>query len=183
MISASLPEITDRKFIDECVSEHNRARSSVTPAASDMLYMVSRMGTDYLSNGLITSINSNCFWFLPIQTWDENLAVTARAWASECLFEHNPHLQEGHLLNLDFSFVGENIWIGYPPSSFSVAKAMKKWMDEKQDYDYNSNTCTKVCGHYTQVCLGTWDISTWGALAVLFVGLVMQRKRLPHLYF
>lgn len=38
--SASLPEISDVKFIDECVREHNRARSGVSPPASDMLYMV-----------------------------------------------------------------------------------------------------------------------------------------------
>lgn len=38
--SVSLPQITDGKFIEECVSEHNRARSSVSPAASNMLYMV-----------------------------------------------------------------------------------------------------------------------------------------------
>lgn len=38
--SVALPEITDRKFIDECVREHNKARSSVSPPASDMLYMV-----------------------------------------------------------------------------------------------------------------------------------------------
>lgn len=50
--SVSLPEITDGKFIDECVREHNRARSSVRPAASNMLHMVGRMGTSkshYLS--------------------------------------------------------------------------------------------------------------------------------------
>ncbi|XP_022604712.1 glioma pathogenesis-related protein 1 isoform X3 [Seriola dumerili] len=38
--SVVLPEITDGKFIDECVREHNRARSSVNPPASDMLHMV-----------------------------------------------------------------------------------------------------------------------------------------------
>lgn len=94
--------------------------------------------------------------FLPIQTWDENLALTAREWASRCVFEHNPNLQQGHLLNLKFSSVGENIWTGYPPSIFNVATAMKKWNDEKEAYDYNSNTCTKICGHYTQVCLGRY---------------------------
>lgn len=36
----TIPEITDESFIDECVRGHNRARSSVRPAASDMLYMV-----------------------------------------------------------------------------------------------------------------------------------------------
>ncbi|XP_038595080.1 GLIPR1-like protein 1 isoform X2 [Micropterus salmoides] len=38
--SVSLLEITDEKFIDECVKEHNWARSSVKPPSSDMLYMV-----------------------------------------------------------------------------------------------------------------------------------------------
>lgn len=38
--SVVLPEITYQKFIDECVREHNAARSSVRPPASDMLYMV-----------------------------------------------------------------------------------------------------------------------------------------------
>lgn len=41
---AVLPEITDEGFMDECVREHNRARSSVVPAASDMLYMVGLTG-------------------------------------------------------------------------------------------------------------------------------------------
>lgn len=36
----TLPEITDEAFIDECVRGHNQARSSVAPAASDMLRMV-----------------------------------------------------------------------------------------------------------------------------------------------
>lgn len=39
-----LPEISKEAFIDECVREHNRARSSVVPAASDMLYMVGLTG-------------------------------------------------------------------------------------------------------------------------------------------
>lgn len=60
--SVSLPEIADGKFIAECEAEHNRARSSVRPPASDMLYMVGMMGTSascFLSiinkwHGLIT---------------------------------------------------------------------------------------------------------------------------------
>ncbi|KAK4849585.1 hypothetical protein QYF36_026341 [Acer negundo] len=32
-------------------------------------------------------------------------------------------------------------------------QAVQMWVNEKSDYDYNSNTCApgKVCGHYTQV--------------------------------
>lgn len=38
--SVKLPQISDRAFIDECVTEHNKARTSVSPPASNMLYMV-----------------------------------------------------------------------------------------------------------------------------------------------
>uniref|UniRef100_A0A3Q3JEJ0 SCP domain-containing protein n=1 Tax=Monopterus albus TaxID=43700 RepID=A0A3Q3JEJ0_MONAL len=121
--SVLLPEITDGKFIEECIREHNRARSSVTPPANKMFYM----------------------------TWDEGLAITARAWAKYCVFEHNIHLKDTRRMHPTFSSVGENIWVGYPPSSFSVKIAIENWVNEKQYYNYNSNTCSKVCGHYTQV--------------------------------
>ncbi|KAG7320653.1 hypothetical protein KOW79_016506 [Hemibagrus wyckioides] len=61
-----LPDITDQQFIESCVNEHNRARASVNPPASNMRYM----------------------------TWDESLAVLARSWARGCLFQHN--LQRKH---------------------------------------------------------------------------------------
>ncbi|KAG8005766.1 GLIPR1-like protein 1 [Nibea albiflora] len=121
--SDSLPGITDAKFIDDCVSEHNRARSSVNPPASDMLYM----------------------------TWDEGLAITARAWARHCIFEHNIYLDEVRRVHPTFDSVGENLGIGSPPSSFSVERVIQNWVDEKQHYNYNLNRCTATCGHYTQV--------------------------------
>uniref|UniRef100_A0A668AMG5 GLI pathosis related 1 n=1 Tax=Myripristis murdjan TaxID=586833 RepID=A0A668AMG5_9TELE len=121
--SISLPDITNRTFIDECVQEHNKARSSVSPGASNMLYM----------------------------TWDEGLAITARAWARNCLFEHNIHLGEVHRMHPVFPSVGENIWAAYPPSTFTVTSAINSWVNEKQYYSYNAKSCTNVCGHYTQV--------------------------------
>ncbi|XP_026182866.1 glioma pathogenesis-related protein 1 [Mastacembelus armatus] len=121
--SVLLPEVNDQKFIAQCVNEHNTARSSVRPPASNMLYM----------------------------TWDEGLAITARAWAKQCVFEHNIHLKDARRMHPIFLSVGENIWAGYPPSLFNVSRAIKKWVDEKQDYNYRANTCTNVCGHYTQV--------------------------------
>lgn len=35
----------------------------------------------------------------------------------------------------------------------SGTSAVAMWVNEKVDYNYNSNTCAtnKVCGHYTQV--------------------------------
>lgn len=87
---------------------------------------------------------------LLVQTWDEDLARTARVWARSCAFEHSADVSRTHP---NFSSVGENIWAGYPPSKFDVTGALKLWVDEKQHYSYGSNDCTKVCGHYTQVCV------------------------------
>ncbi|KAM4615361.1 GLIPR1-like protein 1 [Polymixia lowei] len=121
--SVSLPEISDRKFIDDCVQTHNKARSSVQPPASDMLYM----------------------------TWDEGLAVTARAWARNCDFRHNVHLRDVRRMHPTFPSVGENIWAGHPASSFTVKSAVDLWVGENKSYAYRENRCSRVCGHYTQV--------------------------------
>ncbi|XP_064877492.1 GLIPR1-like protein 1 isoform X1 [Oncorhynchus nerka] len=123
------PGITDKKFIDDCVRIHNDNRSSVNPPARNMLYM----------------------------TWDEGLAVTARAWARHCDFQHNIYLKEVRRVHPVFSSVGENIWAGYPPSTFSVMQAMDFWVKEVNDYSYQSNACKpgKMCGHYTQVVWAT----------------------------
>uniref|UniRef100_A0A8B9HUM0 GLIPR1 like 1 n=1 Tax=Astyanax mexicanus TaxID=7994 RepID=A0A8B9HUM0_ASTMX len=113
-------DITDLPFIKTCVTEHNQHRANVQPAASNMRYM----------------------------TWDEGLAVTARAWARKCLFIHNTHLKEGGRVHPVFSSVGENLWAG---THFSVQGAIKSWADEVKDYSYSTMTCKQVCGHYTQV--------------------------------
>ncbi|CAN9508070.1 unnamed protein product [Ophioblennius macclurei] len=120
--SSKLPDIYNRSFIEECVRAHNAARSSVRPPATDMLYM----------------------------TWDEGLAITARAWSKRCEFEHNIYLKDAPRVHPNFSSVGENLWTGYPPSSFNAKRAIERWVNEKLDYIFKDNNC-KVCGHYTQV--------------------------------
>ncbi|XP_073688981.1 GLIPR1-like protein 1 [Garra rufa] len=116
-------DIKDPAFIEECVSEHNRHRTSVSPTATNMRYM----------------------------TWDEGLAVTAQAWARFCLFKHNIHLREVGRMHPTFTSVGENIWAGAPISSFNTKSAVQSWVSEVKDYDYSTNQCSAVCGHYTQV--------------------------------
>lgn len=86
------------------------------------------------------------------QTWDKDLAITAREWARKCTFEHNPDLKLAERVPPKFSSVGENIWTGYPTTLFNATWAIQNWVDEKQDYDYNNNTCKNVCDHYKQVC-------------------------------
>lgn len=102
-----------------------------------------------------------CFCFFSIylspipgllQSWDHGLARVAKAWAQRCLFEHNPEPDKEILAHSNVS-VGENIWMGTPASAFSVQRAVESWVKERAHYDYQSNTCSHVCGHYTQVWL------------------------------
>ncbi|XP_021114175.1 glioma pathogenesis-related protein 1 [Heterocephalus glaber] len=117
----TLPDIENEDFIKDCVRIHNKFRSEVNPTASDMLYM----------------------------TWDPALAQVAKAWAKNCLFGHNPQLKS-HRLHPNFDSLGENIWTG-SLFLFSVSSAISNWYNEIQYYDFNTQKCNNVCGHYTQV--------------------------------
>eukprot|EP01018_Ginkgo_biloba_P006481 Gb_20955 [translate_table: standard] len=56
------------------------------------------------------------------------------------------------LCNMFMCPYGENIFWG-KGRDFSAADAVGSWVNEKQYYDYSTNTCAagQVCGHYTQV--------------------------------
>ncbi|XP_066579841.1 glioma pathogenesis-related protein 1 [Amia ocellicauda] len=118
-----LPDINDQGFIRDYVAVHNYYRSKVEPRASDMMDM----------------------------SWDADLAKIASKWVKHCHFKYNPDLINSGNAHPTFSTVGENMWVGGPPHSFSVARAIKSWYDEVKHYDYRTNVCTKICGHYTQV--------------------------------
>lgn len=92
-------------------------------------------------------------WFLIVfilQSWDPDLAKLAKAWARKCLFKHNIHLKERGKVHPRFASAGENIWTGSLPV-FTVKAALNSWYHEVESYDYDTNRCSKVCGHYTQV--------------------------------
>jgi pathogenesis-related protein 1 len=86
---------------------------------------------------------------LPQLTWDPALAAIAAAWAAKCqdtdapkgLIDHNPNRSAGYP-----TYVGENIYGGSDPLS-----AVDLWMAEKANYNLAANSCSGVCGHYTQV--------------------------------
>ncbi|XP_065129504.1 glioma pathogenesis-related protein 1-like [Paramisgurnus dabryanus] len=124
-------DITDPAFIDECVKEHNRHRANMKPPASNSRYM----------------------------TWDEGLARIVQAWASNCVNNHNPHLQQPGRMHPIFTLLGENISVRTPYRKLKVQSAIQLWVDEDQYYNYNSNACSKVCGHFTQVFwAGTYKV-------------------------
>jgi uncharacterized protein YkwD len=82
---------------------------------------------------------------LPAMSWDATVAAAAQAWADQCMFSHNA------------GNYGQNLYAstgGSPPSPKTV---VDNWVSEVSDYNYAANTCSGVCGHYTQV---VWRSST-----------------------
>ncbi|XP_062595722.1 GLIPR1-like protein 1 [Saccostrea cucullata] len=78
--------------------------------------------------------------------WSEELATVAYNYASQCVFRHN---SERSRQSATFNYVGENIYIG--TYGYSASFSVTLWDNEKHVYNFSSNTCTGVCGHYTQV--------------------------------
>ena len=79
--------------------------------------------------------------------WSNQVAGDAQAWADNCDFSHDPTL-----LALE---EGQNIYAaavsggGFPPTAAQDAEPA--WASEAPDYDYNTNSCSSICGHYTQI--------------------------------
>jgi uncharacterized protein YkwD len=82
-------------------------------------------------------------------TWSPTVAQFAQEWADElqaqgCVMKHRP--DDGP----DAQQYGENIfksW-GHQPRAEDVVAS---WIAEEANYDDATNSCSDVCGHYTQV--------------------------------
>jgi len=76
-------------------------------------------------------------------SWSEKLAAHAQEWADSLLarrqFAHRPKSKYGENL---FEVVG---------ASASASQVVDAWASESGDYDYATNRCRGVCGHYTQI--------------------------------
>ncbi|PNJ63604.1 GLIPR1L1 isoform 2 [Pongo abelii] len=132
--SSKIPSITDPHFIDNCIEAHNEWRGKVNPPAADMKYMI----------------------------WDKGLAKMAKAWANQCKSEHNDCLDKSYKCYAAFEYIGENIWLG-GIKSFTPRLAITAWYNETQFYDFDSLSCSRVCGHYTQL---VWANSFYVGCAV-----------------
>jgi pathogenesis-related protein 1 len=92
--------------------------------------------------------------------WDDSLAETARDWVAMCrdqeaptgLIDHNPNRGQN---------VGENVFGS--SGGATAQQAVMSWANEKNDYDYSTNTCSDVCGHYTQI---VWRSTTHVGCAI-----------------
>ncbi|XP_044533562.1 GLIPR1-like protein 2 [Gracilinanus agilis] len=120
-----MPVYKDHDFIFECVDVHNLLRTQLNPPAANLQYI----------------------------TWDEGLAKTAKAWAKRCRPGHNTYLEKMRKSHPVFNGLGENIWTG-PIYLYSPRLAVKSWFSEEQFYDFQTNTCSRLCSSYIQV---VWD--------------------------
>jgi pathogenesis-related protein 1 len=80
---------------------------------------------------------------VPPLVWSGRLASIAQAWANNLLtrndFSHRPDPHYGENL---FEIMGANA---------SSAEVVGDWASESRRYNYTSNKCRGVCGHYTQI--------------------------------
>ncbi|MDM8559963.1 CAP domain-containing protein [Candidatus Parabeggiatoa sp. HSG14] len=83
---------------------------------------------------------------VPPLKWSTRLADFAQEWA-EYLAEKGFRLQHRAY---GMSHYGENL-AGANGRALTPTQVVDMWGNEVKDYDYATNTCRRVCGHYTQV--------------------------------
>jgi uncharacterized protein YkwD len=80
---------------------------------------------------------------VPPLAWSERLAGFAQEWADYLA----THQQFSHRRNSPY---GENLF-EITGASASPAEVVNDWAAESTNYQYRSNACRGVCGHYTQI--------------------------------
>lgn len=124
------------------IEEHNSVRSEVIDVSlfwlnrSVVLELAAQEWADYLAENFTESDR----WKSPHST----------------AFETEKH-------NFEWERQGENIAWWKP--NMSISRAIWYWADEQSDYHIDDNSCTWVCGHYTQI---VWQDTTevWCAHSV-----------------
>ena len=80
---------------------------------------------------------------VPPLTWSDRLAAHSQKWADTLLarkqFIHRPN-----------STYGENLF-EITGARASPSQVVNAWAAESRDYNYASNRCSGLCGHYTQI--------------------------------
>ncbi len=92
--------------------------------------------------------------------WDDDVAAYAQEWAEYLRDNHACELQHRSWLGMAVEPYGENLYgaTAWGMALGTTAQAVvDAWWSEIEFYDYATNGCTDVCGHYTQVM---WKGST-----------------------
>ncbi|HSX61222.1 MAG TPA: CAP domain-containing protein [Tahibacter sp.] len=80
---------------------------------------------------------------LNLLSWDTTIAASAQAYANNCQYVHNAATP-----------YGENLYAGAVSPGFPTnveAAAATDWANEHASYNYAANSCSGICGHYTQM--------------------------------
>jgi uncharacterized protein YkwD len=80
---------------------------------------------------------------VPPLRWSNELASYAQNWANQLA-------ARGQLEHRQERKYGENLFMG-SGNKWSPTEVVDDWGSEVQDYDYSSNSCRSICGHYTQI--------------------------------
>lgn len=75
---------------------------------------------------------------LPDVSWDDTVAAFAKVGADRCIFMHRQQSQYGENLHAS----------GGQDTPTSIVEGFES---EKQYFNYANNSCSSVCGHYTQL--------------------------------
>jgi uncharacterized protein YkwD len=86
--------------------------------------------------------------------WNEELEALAVGFIADCEFAHSSQGERSDVAG--FAYVGENLYAsgGFVPSGADVSDA---WASEAAAYTHATNSCSDVCGHYTQQ---VWSTTT-----------------------
>jgi hypothetical protein len=84
---------------------------------------------------------------VPPLKWNADLAALASKFIADCQFAHSTSAERTN--QAGFKYVGENLYMS--SSAPTGQKITDAWASEKAFYDYATNSCSKVCGHYTQI--------------------------------
>jgi pathogenesis-related protein 1 len=79
-------------------------------------------------------------------TWSGHLAEVAQQWAGRLI-------ENGQFVHSHNPKYGENLY-EIEGAAATPAEVVRAWAEEVRDYDYHSNSCHGVCGHYTQIVWG-----------------------------
>lgn len=100
---------------------------------------------------------------LPDLKWRNDIAAYAQIWANHLQKTNNCKMKH-RKGRYKIKKYGENLaWSS--GMRLNPWRVVEMWYNEVKDYDYASNSCRAVCGHYTQV---VWKTS-------LFVGCALAR--------
>jgi pathogenesis-related protein 1 len=98
---------------------------------------------------------------LPPLARSGRLAARAQEWADTLL-------ARGQFIHRPKSPYGENLF-EIRGAAATSAEVVQAWAAESRDYDYRSNRCRGVCGHYTQI--------VWGDTRAVGCGMARGRGR------